>query len=176
MLCGPDEGVPQAGPVWTDRAAAMVREHGWTVVAVPGDDRGPAFAYTVGLYHTLRAPELAMFGLPPEVMHTLLNLGGGRVRDGAPVADGTRWEGLLASGLPLALRHADLGWYRAFFGQAVRFHRAAFPVRQVVWTDRVGTFPWQDGFDEAWRERQPALWLPPARHPAGPWTALLEDV
>lgn len=168
-----EDGRPAA---WADQVTATVREHGWMVAMIPGDEHSPGFAYTIGLRHSLGTPELAMFGLPIDVMHALLNDVGALIREGAPTADGSVVDGLLASGLPLTLRDVDSRWYRAFFGQAIRFHGAPFPVRQVVWPGRSGAFPWQDGFDEAWRERQPALWIPPGDHPPGSWTALVDDV
>ncbi|WTW93452.1 DUF4262 domain-containing protein [Streptomycetaceae bacterium NBC_01309] len=166
VLCRPND-VRNSGSArdaaWADKLAATVREHGWTVVAVPADEHGPAFAYTVGLPHTAHVPELAMLGLPIQVMHTLLNNIASRIRDGAPAADGTRVDGLLAAGLALVLKDADPGWHPTFFGQTAWFHRAAVPVRQVVWPDPAGVFPWEDGFDQACRTAQPTLWIPPDR-------------
>lgn len=163
MLCRPDSGA--VGPPWLsafgDRLAAAVREHGWTVVATPGGDHGPAFAHTVGMHHTLRSPELALLGLPVEVMHPLLNDVAHRIRDGAPTADGTRLDDLLAGGLPLVLKQVDPGWYPVLFGNAARFQRTSVPVRQVVWTDPAGRFPWDDGFDTSWLADQPLLWVAP---------------
>jgi hypothetical protein len=46
------------------KALADVQNHGWHVLKVMEDDRGPAFAYTVGLYHSFRHPELIIVGLP----------------------------------------------------------------------------------------------------------------
>jgi uncharacterized protein DUF4262 len=40
------------------KAVADVKKHGWHVLKVLEDDRGPAFAYTVGLYHSFGHPEL----------------------------------------------------------------------------------------------------------------------
>lgn len=66
---------------------------------IPEDDLGPGFAYTVGLWHTYRSPELTMFGLDIHLMHELLNrLGDGvatgslskRSRSGMTSSRGTR--------------------------------------------------------------------------------------
>lgn len=168
VLCRPGDDLNTGSAreaAWVDRLCARVREHGQAVVAVPADEHGPAFAYTVGLPHTAGAPELAMLGLPIQVMHTLLNGVAARVRVGAEAADGTRVDGLLADGLALVLKDTEPGWHPAFFRQTGRFHRAAVPVRQVVWPDRSGVFPWEDGFDEACHTAQPALWVPPGRDP-----------
>ena len=36
---------------------------GWAVQGVPGDEQWPSWAYSIGLWHTFRVPELALFGL-----------------------------------------------------------------------------------------------------------------
>ncbi|MDI2127142.1 DUF4262 domain-containing protein [Yinghuangia seranimata] len=166
MLCRPADA-RAAEPPWLsvlgDRLAAAVRDYGWTVVAAQGGEQQPAFAHTVGIHHTLRRPELALLGLPVEVMHPLLNDVASGIRDGAPTADGTRVEGLLAGGLPLALKQVDAGWYPVLFGSVLHFHRTAVPVLQVVWTDPAGLFPWDEGFAPKWLAEQPRLWIPPGR-------------
>jgi hypothetical protein len=57
LLCRPIQGDAQARPAreaaWADKVTATVREHGWMVALIPGDEHGPAFAYTIGLHHTL---------------------------------------------------------------------------------------------------------------------------
>jgi hypothetical protein len=68
----------EPGPLNDDLERACVetvREHGWQVNLVgagDGDDE-PAFAYTVGLGHRARHPELVMSGLPSDLMHRVLN-------------------------------------------------------------------------------------------------------
>ncbi|MFI6449830.1 DUF4262 domain-containing protein [Kitasatospora sp. NPDC050543] len=42
---------------------AHVREHGWHVVGVGGGGEVPDWAFTVGLWHSYRIPEVAIFGL-----------------------------------------------------------------------------------------------------------------
>jgi hypothetical protein len=146
---------------------------GWHVVMVPEDEIGPGFAYTIGLAHSLGAPELAMFGLDIGVMHRVLNVLGEQAADGAELVDGQEREGVLKQHL-VALRAADLRWYRTFFGRAIGFYRRPpFPVLQVSWPDPAGVFHWQDDADDRHRESQPQLWLRPVEHPRGVWTAEL---
>jgi hypothetical protein len=37
-----------------------VEEHGWSVMQIPEDELGPGWAFTVGLWHSRRQPELAI--------------------------------------------------------------------------------------------------------------------
>lgn len=150
-----------------------IGRYGWHVVMVPEDEVGPGFAYTIGLAHSFGAPELAMFGLDIRLMHQILNLLGKEAADGAAFADGEERAGV-AKQYPVVLRTADLRWYRTFFGQAIGFYRRPpFPVLQVCWPDREGAFHWQDDAADHHRQSQPQLWIQPAKHPRGVWTAEL---
>jgi hypothetical protein len=160
-----------------DRADLMiienVQQHGWHVVRVPEDDIGPGFAYTIGLAHTHRTPEPAMFGLDLHAMHRMLNRLGAKSAAGAVLADGQRHPDVV-DGHQVALRQVDLRWHRTFFGQATGFYRRPpFPVLQVVWPDADGCFHWEEQAEERHRESQPRLWLPPVEHPVGVWTTEL---
>ncbi|MFE2267765.1 DUF4262 domain-containing protein [Streptomyces lavendulae] len=150
-----------------------VQKHGWHVVMVPEDEIGPGFAYTIGLSHTHGVPELAMFGLDVHVMHLILNGLGEKGAAGTVLIDGQRLSDVL-DGSHVALRQVHLGWYRTFFGQAIRFYRRPpFPVLQVAWPDVDGRLHWEEQAEEKHRESQPLLWLPPSEHPVGIWTAEL---
>jgi hypothetical protein len=41
------------------------------------------------------------------------------------------------------------------------YERKGFSLRQLVWPDKTGTFPWQAGFREEFRRLQPILGEPP---------------
>jgi hypothetical protein len=46
-----------------------VEQYGWHVVKIMGDAEVPEYAFTVGVQHTVRSPEFAMFGLPLDTLH-----------------------------------------------------------------------------------------------------------
>jgi Domain of unknown function (DUF4262) len=139
-----------------------IQRVGWTVVAVNGDPEIniPWWAYTVGVTRTHAHPELAIAGLPPELMQQILNTVGFLVRDGATFSDGTQADNVLQS-YPVAFRQIHRYWFRPLFGSARRFYgNWSFAVLQVVYPDRDGRFPWDDGCSAAIRGQQPRLDLP----------------
>jgi Domain of unknown function (DUF4262) len=153
------------------RICEDIGQHGWHVIMVPEDDLGPGFAYTIGLAHSYGAPELAMFGLDVRLMHRALNVLAQEAANGLALADGEEHAGVLEL-YPVILRRADQRWYRTFFGRAIGFYqRPPLPVLQVCWPDRKGAFHWQSDSIEQNRQSQPQLWVPPAEHPRGVWTA-----
>lgn len=57
-------------------------EPGWKVMGIAADKGSPGFAYTIGLYHNYKHPEIILFGLSVDIAFTLLNDVGARVKGG----------------------------------------------------------------------------------------------
>lgn len=157
------------------RTIVHITQYGWSVVLVQPDEDGPGWAYTVGLWHSHGAPELAMFGGDVYETEEILNMLGRETAEGSGPADGERREGVVR-GQQAAFRDVDPHWFDGLFGGAVAFYRSPpLPILQVVWPNGDGLFPWQPGTDLPFRHAQPWLWLHPRQHPAGAWTHRLSD-
>jgi hypothetical protein len=164
---------PRDESTWDERdrtIAANVERYGWSVSGVHGDDELPGWAYSIGMYHTLRSPEVAVFGLPPGTGMRIVNIVGEQIRDGRPVRQDEQRDDVL-TGYPVAFRAVQLDWSPTFFGAGMDFYRLPYlPVVQVFWPDREGRFPWDPSVEETCRSSQPMLWLDRDDHPPGPWT------
>lgn len=139
-----------------------IRRVGWTVVAVDGDGAigMPWWAYTIGVKRSYQHPEFAISGLAPELMQRILNNAGFLVREGVTFTDRAQTDGVL-QGYPVAFRQVHGSWFRPLFGSARRFYgNWSFAVLQVVYPDRDGRFPWDDGCSAAISRQQPRLDLP----------------
>lgn len=120
------------------------------------DNDEPSFHYTVGL--TARQhPELIVYSLPYRTGQDMLNAVAEHTAAGLGLRDGQPVPGLPAA-VPevrtytaTRLRH-PLGFATARYGDAVT-------VRQVVFPDRNGRWPWQQGADRPWLT--PLLFDPP---------------
>lgn len=132
--------------------------HGWSVVALPQEGEFPGWAYSVGMWHTLSAPEVCVFGLPVADMHGLVNQVGELVRDGLSLRPGVAVEGVVP-GQSLAVRAVHPSWHADLFAYGLEFSRAAAPMVQLVWP-ALSIDP------------QPSLWLPKDDHPPSLWTRL----
>lgn len=164
VLCS-DPGDPDRR---TQATIEKVQEYGWQVVMIPHDEYGLGWAFTIGLWHNYRSPELAMFSLDIYDMQIYLNALGEKVVAGLALEADQEWRDVIDRH-SVALKAVDYRWYRAFFGTAIGFYRKPpFPFLQVVWPDRDGTFPWQS--DGSGGYQQPHLWLRPDEHPPGIWT------
>ena len=85
------------------KAIADIQNHGWHVLKVMEDSKGPAFAYTVGLHHSFGHPELIIVGLPLDVGHSVLNVAGESIRRGVQYAEGLQSDDFLREpGVPVS--------------------------------------------------------------------------
>ncbi len=135
----------------------LVERHGWAVVKIAEDDRGPGFAYTVGLARNYGHPEVLMSGLDLDLLHDILNDIGAQVRDGARFAPGDRSDDVL-EGYSVAFRAIAAEAIPTYLGAAQRFYGdTPFAALHCLWPDRDGRFPWDAGVTEWARRAQPAL-------------------
>ncbi|MFL5295848.1 MAG: DUF4262 domain-containing protein [Phenylobacterium sp.] len=157
-----------------------VRKHGWAGVSVGSYETAPSWIYSVGFQETLGQPEIVLFDVPQAQANALLweifqELKSGKLT----LEDGERWEGGDPDH-PAVWRkvHASQvdspdAWFNVAAARRARGHGAStdLEVFQLVLSDQQGRLPWETGYDEAVRVRQPALYLP-SIEPS--WTDRLE--
>jgi hypothetical protein len=136
---------------------ASVASPGWHVVAVEEDDEGPAFAYSVGLYHNFRHPEVILFGLPVRVMHQIVNRVGEQIKSGETFEHLDESAGVL-DGYHVCFRTVERRHYRDYLGYARWFYQGDdFPALQCVWPDSSRRYPWHPAAGRAFLRRQAVL-------------------
>ena len=135
-----------------------VQQHGWHLVCIEEDQEGPGFVYSVGLYHTLKQPEVILFGLENvNTMGQIINAIGEEMRKGSKFEDWMESDKILEDHLCI-FRQVDRKSYREYFGYALWFYLGNdFPVLQCVWPDREGHYPWHPDFPADLHQRQPLL-------------------
>lgn len=146
---------------------ADIDKYGWhsTSVFDPEGEK-PSFNYSIGFTKTLKSPEFIIFGLPHELMHSMLwelfeQLRGGlESTDGQPVSD-------LIDGFDCVLRKVNAeAVIPDYLNSAIWFwqhcgNMGLPPVFQIVWPGKLdGLFPWDEGCSDYVREIQPNLWDP----------------
>lgn len=136
-----------------------VRERGCHIVGVSGDDRAPAFVFSIGLFANYEHPEIILFGLEPNKSAAIVNIIRDEAAAGKRYADGDVSSDIVENG-KLAFAEVPLDHYQNYLGTAIWFYRKSprpFPCLQLVWTDDNDLFPWETGFDENIRMYQPIL-------------------
>jgi hypothetical protein len=146
-----------------------VAEHGWQCTKVfDPDGNQPDLAYSVGLWESICAPELIVFGLDIDLMHEMLWVIYRRLKSGVLLSDGARWPGVLEgfecvsrpvhpSQLKIEYFNSAL-WYREY-----QTGDRMLQAYQIFWPGAEnGLFPWEAGAETV-RELQPLLYLPNER-------------
>lgn len=157
-----------------ERLFAAVRSVGWHVIGIMESEEGPGWGFTVGLWHTRRRPEIAVFGFPHQACIELLNE---VAQERADLPGPTHEDEATLRGNPIRFREMHVGWHRGLLGYMSWFYRAAkgfppVPVMQLVWADKQRHFPWDPDCHEYVAAAQPHAWLTPAEAPSGSYTAM----
>jgi hypothetical protein len=135
-----------------------IQDEGWHIVGIPPEDGTPGWAFTVGLYHSFKHPEIVVFGLPIELLGQVIGGIGSDVKEGKAFELSKEYEEIL-EGVRCTFRPVLECWYRSFLGYARWFYRGSqFPVLQCLWPDKEQHYPWEPKFKEAWKWAQPLLY------------------
>lgn len=133
---------------------------GWSVIQIDpddGDDTGPVYSFSIGLFHTHGHPEIILLGLRHEVAGQIINDIGGAVALGQKIELGRTYDEDFAS-VPLAFVEVDPSNYKQYVGYALWLYGGPrFPMLQCVWPLKSGHFPWDKGYDKRGASIQPLL-------------------
>lgn len=133
-----------------------VSQYGWHVAKFEATEYLPSFAYTIGLWKNYNHPELISFGLTPETLHSILNVGGDLAKEGNKLTSNLESENILENSKAFILE-VDKQNLKDYFRYGIWFNQGEFPAYQIVWTDRNHKYPWEDNFEEEFKYRQPLL-------------------
>jgi len=120
-----------------------IKKFGWHVVIVPTDDKGPGFAFSIGIYKNFGQPEIIIFGLKNEVMHWVINEYGNQVKNGKRFEPGVGYDGFLDESKCIFV-NVNKNHYREYLGSALWYYKEQeFPAVQCVWPSKTtGLYPW----------------------------------
>lgn len=130
---------------------------GWFVNKIAEDDQGPGFAYSFGLYERFQQPEIIIFGLPPDIMHRLIDDIGKLMGAGKRYNDGDETRDLLEDYACVLRRVNPLRYRETLTWTAWFYESCTFPALQLFWPDKAGRFPWDSECSASVRRRQPDL-------------------
>lgn len=140
----------------------MIETNGWALEPVlPRSDTeppSPAYAYTIGVPDLVGFPDIAVFGLAPVAANGLIGLVVDALRGGTEIPLGVELVGLLDNDLRCMFAPIDLDEHGHYFATAMSWYRGAAPsIVQMLYPDRNGYMPYEDGFAERMRLAQPVV-------------------
>lgn len=134
-----------------------VESHGWHVIKVLEDETGPRFGYSVGLYHSFSHPEILIIGLKLELIHSIINEIGERIRKGEEFMQGKYYSGLI-EGFNCYFLKVNNKFYKEYVGYNLWYYEnSSFPLLQCVYPTVKGIYPWEPGWPESIITLQPLL-------------------
>jgi len=137
-----------------------IDEVGWHVTGVFADPKKntPPFCYSVGLFSSYEHPELIVFGLPHETAHLLINAIGEKIKKGQGFIPGEKYD--IDFSFPLCLSRINKKYYADYLSHANWYYEdgGSFSCLQILWPDKEGVYPYEDGFDPKFIPYQPQLW------------------
>ena len=140
-----------------ENTISNIEKFGLTVIIIEATDYLPSFAYSIGLWQKFKHPEIISFGFTTETLHGIINNAADIVKDGAPIETGKDYTNIFETGKATFIKIDPLN-ISDYFGYAIDFYNTKdFPALQLVWTDRNNKFPWESGFEEEFRYKQPLL-------------------
>ena len=139
------------------KVLADIHEYGWHVVAIPEVDETPGWAFSIGLYKSFGHPEIILFGLDLELMHSIINTIGDSVKAGIKFEVDGRYNDLIDT-YACTFKPVLPVWYYDFLGYANWFYKETdYPVLQCFWPDKQHRYPWETHFEPNWIGAQPLL-------------------
>lgn len=133
-----------------------IGQYGWHVVKVMGDDQGPGFCFSIGLYEKYRHPEVLIIGLKLDLAHSLINEIGENVKNGKRYDTYTAHDDII-EGHNCFMVEVSHEYYKEYLGYALWYYKNHFPVFQCVYPTVKGIFPWQEEWPSEIKDLQPIL-------------------
>jgi hypothetical protein len=142
-----------------EKLLADIEKYGWHILGILAEGEEPEYSFTVGLYYQFSHPEILIMGLPANTAKKIINTIGALVKDGATFESGQVYSEIIES-FSVAFTLVDTRYYKEYLGYGVWFYRSLpkpFPTLQLVWPDKAGLFPWQQGYDQRYKHLQRLL-------------------
>lgn len=156
----PEFVLPKPESEYDQALLKNITQIGWHHVHVQAEGRTPAYAFSLGLYANYGQPEIIVFGLSPQVAQQLLNIAAAAVVGAKLKYEPYKPYENIAHGTRIAFIPVAKKYSSEYFGYGRWFYQSTqgdFPALQMVWPDRQGRLPWEEGYDPAFSEIQPLL-------------------
>jgi hypothetical protein len=147
----------------------IIDEYDWHVmeVAPRAGEEGDIWAYSTGLYYRFNHPEIIVFNQKFDLMHSMINTIGSRIRDGEKFETSNGYADIIDN-YDCRFRTVDVSQYKEYVGWSIWFYDRdpnSFPLLQCFWPDMAGKFPWEPECEQWAIDRQPRLDKPKEEPP-----------
>ena len=152
----PDFKIPH-----TEKIEWMIETNGWAIEPVAAvhdvDRRTPGYVYTIGFPQRFDFPEVVIFGLTPVASKGILDLVAQQLEASVEIPLDVPVVGLLDNELRCVFASLDAPTVDEYFVTGRMWHGGSFAAVQLLWPDRQGWLPYEDGFDRRLQAAQPMI-------------------
>src|SRR5919206_474259 len=106
-----------------EKLFADVAEYGWHVLKIFEKETTPGWAFSIGLYKNFNHPEIVVFGLNDDLMHSIINSIGEEVRAGKRFEIDGLYSDLIEA-YSCTFKPVNQVWYHPFLGYANWFYQS----------------------------------------------------
>lgn len=139
-----------------------IKVSGYQVTAVGGDESSAPFAYSIGIFHSYRRPDLLVVGLGVKACSELVSLYGRRIRAGDGQFETGYYYSDFLTGFDVFMLEANEHAKRELTLSCKWFYRGIeFPLLQCVWPSIKGFWPWDQDAWTDYKKQQPLYGIPP---------------
>lgn len=123
-----------------------IGKFGWSTLYV--DDKKQekeAFMYSIGFEQAYGHPEIIIFGLKKEIMHTILSDLAKSISNGFKVKFDAREQGVIGNGLDVLFKEVKPEYFDDYLGTAKKYYQKPFRACVMFWPDKENILPVDPG-------------------------------
>lgn len=124
-----------------------IDKYGWSTLYVHDKKQEKeAFMYSIGFEQTYGHPEVMIFGLKKETMHTILSDLAHLISEGFRVKLDARVQGVIGNGLDVLFKDVRAEYFDDYLGTAKRHYQKPFRACVMFWPDKENILPVDPGY------------------------------
>ncbi|WP_045826881.1 DUF4262 domain-containing protein [Teredinibacter turnerae] len=123
-----------------------IQKHGWQCQHVfDADGEKEEFSYSIGFEESFDHPEIMIFGLKRETMHSILSNIASDLKEGRKFKEGVRTIDVLSGEFEVIFKSVNEEFLPEYAGIATRFYNKPFRMMVMFWPDKYNVLPTEVG-------------------------------
>ncbi|NVK57904.1 MAG: DUF4262 domain-containing protein [Alteromonadaceae bacterium] len=119
-----------------------IKTHGWQFQYVfDENEKLPSFAYSIGFEESYSHPEIMIFGLSKDVMHSLLSNLASDIKNGVSFRSNEKVKDILNGNFEVMFKRMKPEFLSEYAGAAKDYYQKPFEVLVMLWPDKNNVLP-----------------------------------
>ncbi|ABD81607.1 DUF4262 domain-containing protein [Saccharophagus degradans] len=123
-----------------------IKKHGWQCQYVfDANGEKEDFSYSIGFEESFDHPEIMIFGLKRETMHSILSGIASDIKEGRKFEEGVRTGNVLSGEFEVIFKSVNEEFLPEYAGIATSFYNKPFRMMVMFWPDKSNILPTEVG-------------------------------